>query len=296
MTIPEAQLETWSHQGSIKQSRYKYKPIKNALDSPNAPYIGKNYNIFLQGSYGNDTNIYSESDVDIVIKLNDCFHHDLELLPIAQQNAFRTSHNDADYTHVNFKNDVISVLRSKFGTDINIGEKAVSISANGNRRKSDVIATVNFRRYYKFINVSEQNYDEGVCFYTSSNVKIINYPKQHSENMTKKHQDSRRLFKPMARIIKNIRSILVERKMLADGVAPSYYLEGMLYNVPNDQFFESYGDCFCSCINWLQKSDKDKLLCANEQYFLLRDNSPVTWRLSNYNDFIAAATKLWNDW
>ena len=73
MTIPESQLETWSHQGSVTQSSATYNTIKNVLKDADTPYAGKSYSVFLQGSYGNDTNIYAESDVDIVIKLNDCF-------------------------------------------------------------------------------------------------------------------------------------------------------------------------------------------------------------------------------
>ncbi|MDD5109417.1 MAG: nucleotidyltransferase, partial [Candidatus Omnitrophica bacterium] len=77
MSIPESQLESWSHQGSIAQSSDTYNAIKNTLEASDTPYVDKSYKVFLQGSYGNDTNIYSESDVDIVIQLNDCFQHDL---------------------------------------------------------------------------------------------------------------------------------------------------------------------------------------------------------------------------
>ena len=80
MSIPESQLETWSHRGSITQSRDTYNTIKNVLEASNTPYAGKNLKVFLQGSYGNDTNIYTESDVDIVIRLDDCFQRDLSEL------------------------------------------------------------------------------------------------------------------------------------------------------------------------------------------------------------------------
>ena len=93
MSIPESQLETWSHQGSITQSSDTYHSIKTILGATDVPYAGKNYEIFLQGSYGNATNIYSESDVDIVIKLNNCFQHDLTKLATDQQEAFKESHS-----------------------------------------------------------------------------------------------------------------------------------------------------------------------------------------------------------
>ena len=71
MPIPESQLETWSHQGSITQSSSTYNTIKSVLEGSTTPYAGRNFKVFLQGSYGNDTNIYAESDVDIVIRLDD---------------------------------------------------------------------------------------------------------------------------------------------------------------------------------------------------------------------------------
>ena len=84
--------------------------------------------------------------------------------------------------------------------------------------------------------------------------------------------------------------------MLEKGAAPSYYLEGLLYNVPSEFFKTSYQACFINGINWIQKADKSKFVCANEQYYLLREGSPVTWREANCEAFLAAAIKLWNEW
>jgi tRNA nucleotidyltransferase (CCA-adding enzyme) len=94
MPIPESQLETWSHQGSITQSSNTYNSIKNVLEASTTPYADKNFKVFLQGSYGNDTNIYAESDVDIVIRLDDCFHSDLESLSEAEKAAYKQSFSD----------------------------------------------------------------------------------------------------------------------------------------------------------------------------------------------------------
>jgi hypothetical protein len=69
MAIPEAQLQTWSHQGSKVQSATTYDAVRTVLNDSKAPYYKHTYRIFLQGSYGNDTNIYSDSDVDIVMCL-----------------------------------------------------------------------------------------------------------------------------------------------------------------------------------------------------------------------------------
>ncbi|MEJ1337136.1 MAG: nucleotidyltransferase [Candidatus Sedimenticola sp. (ex Thyasira tokunagai)] len=296
MPIPESQFETWSHQGSIQQSSSTYKTIKSALETYDSPYCGKNYKVFLQGSYGNNTNIYSESDVDIVIRLDSCFQHDLSELSEAQQSAFKSSHSDATYTHVNFKSDVLSVLSRKYNSDVDAGEKAIMIAANGNRRKADVIAAIQYRRYHRFVSEQDQSYDEGICFYTNSGDKIANYPRQHSENLTKKHQNTSMRFKPMARILKNLRGRTITEGLLGKGAAPSYYIEGLLYNVPDDKFINNKKDSFVNAVNWIQDADKSKFVCANEQYYLLRDDSLVTWRTEKCEAFLAAAVDLWSQW
>ena len=296
MAIPESQFETWSHQGSITQSSATYNTIKNALEVAGTPYSGTNYNVFLQGSYGNSTNIFAESDVDIVIQMNDTFCHDLTRLPDVQQEPFKASHSDAEYPYDSFKKDVLTVLKDKYGDDICSGDKAISITANGSRRKADVIAAVQYRRYHKFLSTSDQLYDEGICFFSKSGEQIANYPKHHSDNLTTKHQSTQKWLKPMARVLKNLREKLIDEKMIASGVAPSYYLEGLLYNVPDDSFTTSYEDCFVNCINWIREADRSKFVCANEQYYLLRENSPVTWQASKCDEFLAAAVELWNQW
>jgi hypothetical protein len=260
MAIPESQLETWSHQGSVTQSSATYNSIRNVLKAVGSPYSDKPYSVFLQGSYGNDTNIYAESDVDIVIKLDGCWQSDLEALTPEDKEAYKKAHVDATYTHVHLKRDVLKVLTDAYGAEVQAGAKAIAIAAQGGRRKADVISAIQFRRYYKF---------KG----------IANYPKQHSMNLTRKHQGSNNRLKPMIRVLKNIRSKLVDDGSIKGGVAPSYYLEGLLYNVPSDKFVTSLQDSFVNAIDWIQReADKSKLVCANEQYFLLRDTHMLAER------------------
>jgi len=297
MPIPESQLETWSHQGSIAQSSSTYNSIKNVLQASDTPYAGKKYSVFLQGSYGNNTNIYAESDVDIVIKLDDCWLSDLEELSQEEKDAYKNAFVDAKYTHVDFKRDVLKVLSDSYGSDVAAGDKAIAIGASGSRRKADVIAAIQFRRYHRFRSRNDQSYDEGICFFNAAGERIANYPKQHSDNLTSKHQRTNKWLKPMVRVLKNLRSKLVEDGHLKAGIAPSYYVEGLLYNVPKEKYTDSFQDCFVNAMNWIQNdADKDKLLCANEQYYLLWPNSHTSWSRENCDAFLSAAIKLWNAW
>jgi len=59
-----------------------------------------------------------------------------------------------------------------------------------------------------------------------------------------KHQNTNQRFKRMVRVYKNMRNRMIDDKGIADGLAPSYFIEGMLWNVPADKFVESYEDSF----------------------------------------------------
>ena len=296
MSIPESQLDTWSKQGSVAQSRDTYGTIKGALEDATAPYAGKSYSIFLQGSYGNDTNIYADSDVDVVMRLASTFYHDLDDLSEDQKNAFHKVHASAEYGLQEFKRDVITQLTRKYGSSVKPGSKAVFIEAGGSRRNADVIVTAEYRRYKSFLDTNNQSFIEGICFYASNGNLVANFPKQHSANCTLKHQGTNSWFKPTVRIFKNMRNRMIDKKMIEEGLAPSYYLEGMLYNAPTEKFGGSYNSTVAACINWLLETDRTQLLCANEQYYLLRDGTQVTWTEANCAKFLSAACELWRQW
>jgi hypothetical protein len=271
-----------------------YNTLRTALESPKAVYKEKEFVVFLQGSYGNDTNIFAESDVDTIIRLDSIFGYDLSALPPEQEAEFRRTHGKAAYTFEEFKKGVVLRLETAFGKEsVDPGNKAVKIKPNDSRRSADVVACYQHRRYLSYISESNQDYVTGVTFPTTSSGTIINYPKQHSENCTAKHQATGKAFKPMVRIVKNIRTRMVEKGMVAADIAPSYYIEGMLWNVPDDQFDGTYGDTLCNCINWLRGTDRSKLKCANEQYLLL-GNSNVQWAATKCDFFLNAVVNLWN--
>ena len=297
MAIPEAQLETWSHRGAIKQSRDTYATIKGALEDPNAAYHSRSYTTFLQGSYGNDTNIFADSDVDVVMHLDSVFYTDLDALSEADKAAHNAARADADCDFKTWKADVVTQLAKKFPSKVYPGNKAIFVKGEGNRRDADVLACVQLRKYLHFRTWSDSSYVSGTCFWNSAGQRIENYPQQHSWNCTQKHQATSSWFKPTVRILKNMRNCMIDNGYLAEAVAPSYFLEGMLYNVPVNKFGTTYEDTVVNALNWLiSEADRSKLLCANEQFYLLNDASPVTWRAEKMETFLDAAVKFWKEW
>lgn len=158
-----------------------------------------------------------------------------------------------------------------------------------------MIVAANFRRYRRFVTTLDQRYDEGICFFDNTTTRIANYPMQHSANCTTKHQATAEWFKPAVRILKNMRQRLVDNRVIAPGVAPSYFLEGLLYNVPSNLFGNSYQHTMHNALTWLIQNDQTRYVCANEQYFLLRDSN-VTWAPAKYEEFKTTVINLWDGW
>lgn len=296
MTIPESQLEIWSHQGSVTQSAATYETIRNILNDNNSPYYSKSFSIFLQGSYGNDTNVYQDSDVDIVIRLNDAYYYDDNALGEGQKANFAKSFVAATYGYNEIKADVISWLRQKLGDAVIAGTKAIAIKGNNSRRNADVLVCTKYRRYRKDSNGDDDRYDEGICFFRTDGTRIENFPQQHSDNCTTKHQTTNKWFKPTVRIYKNIRNRMVDDKIIRDGLAPSYFIEGMLWNAPTHLYGASYEDTFVNTFNWVVKADKEQLACANDLHWLVRTGPLVCWSTADFDAYLAALRDYWTNY
>lgn len=289
MAISEAQLVTWSKLGPTAQFTSTYDTLKNVLNHSGSPYYDKDFTIFLQGSYKNNTNVYGDSDVDVIIRLNSIFYTDLDQLPDEDKDIYNTSRSSADYSLEDFKGHVISWLVKNYGDNVDPGTKAIFINGDGNRRDADVLPCATLRRYYRFKGWNDQRYAEGICFFLPDGTRIENFPIQHSENCTAKHQNTKQWFKHTVRIYKNLRNSMINKNMIDSSLAPSYFLEGLLYNVPIEQFGGSEVVNFYDTLNWLVEADRRKFLCANEKFYLFSSSSPVTWRTEKCATFLKAA-------
>lgn len=295
MSIPNSQLEIWSHQGAVTTSKNTYASIKHNLEKNTSLYANKDFNVYLQGSYGNDTNIRSDSDVDVVIQLNSTFHRDISDLSEDQVRAYKSSYDSATYHLSEFKKDILSHLKDSYGlTVVDEGKKSIKLLGNSGRLNADVIVCCQYRDYHWFRSLSDQKYVEGIYFISTIGEIIVNYPKLHSENCTEKHKSTNNSFKPIVRIFKNMRSRLVSDGLISKDLAPSYFIEGLIYNIPEDRFNGSYEEAFCNCINWLLENDRSKFVTPSKKHWLFGDSS-VQWTDSNCSQFLDALVKFWNE-
>ena len=297
MPIPESQLQTWSHQGAVTTAKQTHEAIRKALDPHTWP-TGVKYEVYLQGSYKNTTNIRGDSDVDVVAQLNSTFQSDLSELTDYQKILHKQAHPDATYLWQNFRADVITALRNYFGYSAvdDTGNKSIKVAEGSNRLPADVVACMQYRKYKHFRSLNDQNYVEGMLFYTlREGREVINFPKVHYQNGTEKNGRTSSRYKPTIRVFKNARTYLVNQGIINKELAPSYFLECLLYNVPDGNFTFNYQDTFCSVVNWLQKANMNSFVCQNERTFLFGD-TPEQWSSSDAQYFLRMLVNLWNNW
>jgi hypothetical protein len=293
VTIAETQLETWSRQGKTGQFTDTYHSIRENLLDASAPYPAKNIDVHLQGSYGNSTNVWADSDVDVVLCHTGAFYYDISRMNRAEQDAFEAIFSvNAVYGYAEFKRDAESFITHLYNGVVT-GKKALHIPGANNRRNADVLVCQQFRRYYSY-EPGVHGCHYGVAFDVSGS-RFENFPKQHAENCTAKHQATNQNFKRMVRIFKNMRNSMIKEGLLAEKVAPSYFIESMLYNVPNDKFTGSYQNMWVECFNSVVTAEEAKLTTASGLHWLVRDSSSVCWPSTKFHTFTAALKKYWED-
>lgn len=296
MTIPEAQFETWANQGAVTAAKLTHESIRSALSHSSSPLQGKDFDVYLQGSYVNDTNIRAESDVDIVVQLNSTWFPDISALPPEQQQLYNSSYSSATYTDSHFQSDVIRSLQLYFGApSIQAGNKSIKVLAGSGRLAADVVACLQYRKYRFFRGIYDHDFVEGIGFHAQNSEFIVHFPKLHYANGVRKNADTQGWFKPTVRVFKNIRSSMVDRHLMIADLTPSYFLECMIYNVPDTELGSSYCDTFCNVVNWLAKQNISGFVCQSEQSMLF-GSSPEQWSENKARQFVMAATDLWNNW
>lgn len=295
--IPEEQLVTWTHQGSIQRSSDTYASIRHALEASDS--ISRlDTEIYLQGSYKNSTNIRGDSDIDIVIQLNSTFTPDTDLLPPTEKARFEAAYRDATYQWADFRNDVLRALRTYYGSELVAqGDKSIRVAGRSGKLDSDVVVALQYRLYTSFKSIDNQASVEGITFFTTSdNRRVINYPKLHYllgiEKNDSQHTDG--VYKATVRIFKNARRYLADRGLISKSLAPSYFIECLLFNVDDELYSPPFREAFLQIVRYIVNADLSTFKCQNKVIDLFGP-SPEQWDEAQAIHFLSALLSLWSD-
>lgn len=301
MPISENQLNTWANQGSTTNSARTYEIIKNSINRINWNSDLK-YEVYLQGSYRNNTNIYGNSDVDIVVELTSTFSSDRSKLDDVGLEVWR-SYPAAKYTLPAFKETIIKQLIADFGAEsVKVGNKAITVERNGSRLEADVLVCNTYGKYSPNHGTTNLSYAEGIIFQKSdTGISVINYPKVHYKNGTKKNEvhSTNGRYKPVVRIFRNIKAHLVNNGIINGNIAPSYFVECLLYNGLNTNF---YGLNYQQAVyNLLDQFHIDFQTEAHRNYVVQNEQRNLfgtgeqQWSADNARIFLNQAIRLYNN-
>jgi hypothetical protein len=98
-------------------------------------------------------------------------------------------------------------------------------------------------------------------------------------------------------MFKNARRVAVERGLLSPGVTPSYFLQGLLSNVPSELFGPDRAQTYLDVVNWLTqwRWSLHQFRCQNGIEALF-GASPEQWNLNEAYATVDALRGLWDSW
>lgn len=248
------------------------KAIKRAIDAYE-PLKAHPTRVDVHGSYATNTNVRQNSDVDVQIVFTLYFHNDYSGVDGLEPADVGFSPLE-DYSMEQARPDVLAALRSHFGSDrVTDKAKAIHVAESPGHVEADVIACFMHRRY----GGTKQNlrYNEGVRFKTRAGDMITNWPRQNQENGHRKAEATHRRFKKVVRIFKRLNIDMQEQGHAIAKRMSSYFLEGLVWNVPNNRFGGDHVDddvrgAISYLFHAMDPSESDEWGEVNELTYLLK--------------------------
>ena len=282
MPIPDSILGPWSHHYSGKASKQAHVAIRDALASYKGLAKETKYDVFLQGSYKNDTNLRRDSDVDVVVQLA------ARLRPrVAALSGLQLEHNQdhklAYGRWKSFRKQVLKALRATYGTKaVTTGRKSLKLAKGKIPASADVVGALRC--------------GAGLAFYLPDEHRwVVSYPKRHHARGLKKELVTNGRYKRTTRMFKAARNHLVENYAIREGTAPSYFIECLLYNVPDDLFRPRLDRSYSGIVEYLAATEIQQFRCQNGVWELFGPSRDL-WSMDEAQRFIRALGRLWEKW
>lgn len=192
------------------------------------------FTVYAKGSYPNFTNVVRDSDVDIAVELTTFFKSDFigEAEGLTLADVGYTVY-EGDATLAGFKNDVERALIAYFGAAaVDRGAKAIRVAENSGRLPADVVPCLTDRT---FSSRSGRHFD-GIRLLDDRDPSriLVNYPKQHLEQGTRKNNATSKRYKRVVRILKRLENEMVDEGVIKE--VPSFLIESAVWNVLDSDF------------------------------------------------------------
>lgn len=258
----------WTAAAGGDQATETYEEVRKALADLDRRH---SIEIFLQGSYANQTNIRVDSDVDVVVKSNCTWSgswQQLSPIGIQRYDALGT----ANYGAIDLRRDVTLELQSHFGSHrVHPKNKCIRVDKVPGYVDADAVPCLQYRLFTSANPDFSREFIEGIAIFPRDGGMIVNFPKQHIKNGQDKNQATGK-YKATVRQMKHLRNRAVDEGRIQKEVAPGYLLECMTYNVPNPQFVSDDSQRLLNVVSWLRENDKSGFMSCDGIHRLFVDD------------------------
>jgi hypothetical protein len=192
----------------------------------------RSWEIFAQGSRANNTSIEHSSDIDLVLMLKTPLESSWE----------------------QFRDDVLATLGESY--TVRMGRRCLNVDEPDSLfgEMVDILVATEFHL----------GSEAGVFFCDIDGRPIVNFPRQHRRNGDAKDLRTGGRFKEAVRAAKRAKKRAERERMIAEGAAPSYLLECLLYNVPDHLYRRSsVQESYREALRWLDRCALADLPCQN---------------------------------
>ncbi|GHC25189.1 hypothetical protein GCM10010082_17530 [Kushneria pakistanensis] len=282
----EDKLSGWTGPSSNteqeKQDRTE-RMIRQAIDA-HEPFNNCSLKVFAKGSYANNTNVRSDSDVDIAVECTECQyweeHEKGDHLPSGAYEGI--------WTPEKLRAEVLSAINKKFPGEVDSsGSTAIQVNSNSARVDADVVPCFSYRYY-----MGHESRD-GTMLFKADGSSIVNYPIQQKENGIAKNNRTGYAYKKGARLLKRIENAMAQNGTFRE--MPSFFMECLAYNCPDSAFAhptwtERLQAMLIYIFNNLQGDGEPvsgRWVEVNECFFLFRNNQE--WTRRDGRDFAKSA-------
>ena len=244
-------------------------------------YSSEEIQVFIQGSYANNTCVRGESDVDIAI-----LRKDIHESAFGNRFAPYTPLFKKQVEAIILKNNVEKVLRSHFSGCVSRKNKSIKVDGNTYRKQADTVPCINMYYYNKSDDGDFLNHIDGITIFADDGTIINNFPKQHIANGKLKNTITNHYYKKMVRIIKSIRYLMEDLGYPEAKKVSSFGLESLLWNIPSDVFkkYSTYKYAFDEIVQYLYRNQSLLPYCKEANG--IKPLCPDTTAVTDYTSFI----------
>lgn len=288
--VTDEELAGWTgpSSGSEQEKQDRTERMIREAIAAHAAFDGVSLSIYAKGSYANNTNVKSDSDVDIVVECREVVYWQ-EFDPSVGGHPAGSPYK-GEWTPDYLRAQVKIALETKFPQgSVTRGTTAFEVEASTARVNADVVPCFTFRMYF-----TDGTYREGTRLFKTSGGWVENYSNLQLTLGRAKNVRTNGAYKKTVRILKRLENVLVAAGFSEE--VPSYVMECLIYNCPDNYFDRTtwrsvMQGCLADIYNYTNRVEpsesSDRWLEANGAKFLFHPGQK--WTREQIHTFANAA-------